>query len=88
MENTNAQRSADYLDILLWLETASEDEIVGAYWMATGVTKEDLRIGIQSLIDSDRPALANHFPELGNAPFKNGKVVRETGDGSTVATDR
>lgn len=77
METTNAGRSADYLELLLWLETASEDEIVGAYWLATGVTKEDMRVGIQSLIESDRPSLANRFPELGNAPFNNGKFVRE-----------
>jgi len=78
MDNTNVQRSADYLDVLLWLETAPVDEIVGAYWVATGVTKEDLRIGIQSLIGSDRPSLANRFPELGNAPLTIGKGIRET----------
>jgi len=70
MDNTNAQRSNDYLDVLLWLETASEDEITGAYWLATGSTKLDLSHGIQALMDSDRPALAIYFPELVIAPIK------------------
>ncbi|PMU12859.1 MULTISPECIES: hypothetical protein [unclassified Pseudomonas] len=70
MDNTNAQRSTDYLDVLMWLETASEDEIAGAYWLASGSTKMDLRHGIQALMDSDRPALAIYFPELVTAPVK------------------
>lgn len=70
MDNTNAQRSNDYLDVLLWLETASEDEIAGAYWLASGSTKMDLRHGIQALMEFDRPALAIYFPELVIAPIK------------------
>lgn len=70
MDNTNAQRSNDYLDVLMWLETASEDEIAGAYWLASGSTKMDLRDGIQALMESDRPALAIYFPELVIAPLK------------------
>ena len=70
MDNTNVQHSTDYLDVLMWLETASEDEISGAYWLASGSTKTDLRHGIQALMDSDRPALAIYFPELVIGPIK------------------
>ncbi|MBW1246709.1 hypothetical protein I7860_08490 [Pseudomonas tolaasii] len=70
MDTTNALRTPEYLDVLMWLETASEDLITGAYWAATGSVKQDLRIGIQSLMDSDRPALANYFPELVINPIK------------------
>jgi len=69
MDNTNELRSKDYLDVLMWLETASEDVIAGAFWMATGTVKQDLRIGIQSMMDSDRPALASFFPELVISPL-------------------
>ena len=69
MDNTNVKRSTDYLDVLMWLESASEDEIAGAYWLATGSTKIDLSQGIQALMDSDRPALAIYFPELVIAPI-------------------
>lgn len=74
MDNTNVQRSTDYIEVLMWLETASEDEIVGAYWLATGSTKVDLSHGIQALMDSDRPALAIYFPELVIAPIKLAKL--------------
>lgn len=70
MDNTNVLRSNDYLDVLMWLETASEEVIAGAYCLATGAVKQDMRIGIQSLMESDRPALAKFFPELVIAPIK------------------
>jgi hypothetical protein len=70
MDNSNQLRTNEYLDVLMWLETASEDLIAGAYWTSTGAVKQDLRTGIQSLMDSERPALANFFPELVIAPIK------------------
>lgn len=58
------QELSDYLDVLFWLETASVDEIQGALAVAQGVTKDDLELGIRSLMESDRPALATAFPHL------------------------
>lgn len=54
----------NYLSLLFWTETASVAEIQGAMSVASGVTKEDLKMAIRCMMDSDRPALANDFPEL------------------------
>lgn len=68
MDERTEQELTSYLDVLLWLETASVAEIEGALSVATAPAREDLELGIQCLMDSDRPGLANYFPNLVNRP--------------------
>ena len=68
MDERTEQELTAYLDVLLWLETASVAEIEGAISTATAAVREDLELGIQCLMDSDRPALANYFPHLVSRP--------------------
>lgn len=58
------QRQSDYLNVLIWLETASEAQIRGALYLSSGDVRADIEQGIQALIESDRPGLATTFPEL------------------------
>ena len=64
MDEQTERELNDYLSLLFWTETASVAEIQGAMSVASGVTKEDLKMAIRCMMDSDRPALANDFPEL------------------------
>ncbi|CAH0274569.1 hypothetical protein [Pseudomonas carnis] len=64
MDDYKGNELNEYLNLLFWTETASEAEIHGAMSLATGVTKADLIMAVQCMIDSDRPGLALYFPEL------------------------
>ncbi|WP_130904041.1 hypothetical protein [Pseudomonas sp. Sample_22] len=64
MDEQTERELNDYLSLLFWTETASVAEIQGAMSVASGVTKQDLKMAIRCMMDSDRPALANDFPEL------------------------
>ncbi|UQB76565.1 hypothetical protein KI429_00620 (plasmid) [Pseudomonas shirazica] len=68
MDERTEQQLTDYLDTLLWLETASVAEIEGALSTASATVREDLELGIQCMMDSDRPGLANYFPNLVSRP--------------------
>ncbi|BAW26907.1 MULTISPECIES: hypothetical protein [Pseudomonas] len=68
MDEKTEQELTAYLDVLLWLETASVAEIEGAISTATAAVREDLELGVQCLMDSDRPGLANYFPHLVSRP--------------------
>lgn len=74
MDAKTEQELTAYLDVLLWLEIASVAEIERALSTATTVEREDLELGIQSLMDSDRPALANYFPHLVSRPTSLSEV--------------
>ena len=55
---------SDYLTVLFWLETASIEQIRGALYLAQGEVQADLELAIKTLMQSDRPALAQDFPNL------------------------
>lgn len=77
MDERTEQELSAYLDVLLWFETASVAEIERALSTATGVAREDLELGVQTLMDSDRPALANYFPHLVSRPTSLSKIRLE-----------
>lgn len=64
MDEHKKRELNDYLDLLFWTETASESEIQGAITVASGITKEDLKMAVKCMIESDQPGLALYFPEL------------------------
>lgn len=58
------EQQSEYLNVLIWLETASEAQIIGALHLATGQVRTDIESGIKALMESDRPALARVFTDL------------------------
>lgn len=58
----NNQRESDFINVLIWLETASEAQIGGALALAQGQVRSDIVNGLRSIIETDRPGLATTFP--------------------------
>lgn len=59
-----ATKSSDQITILMWLETASVEQIRATRSLSSAVVKADIDSGIRSLMSSDRPGLALDFPDL------------------------
>ncbi|MDU8545708.1 MULTISPECIES: hypothetical protein [Pseudomonas] len=61
---SDREQQSDFLNVLIWLETASEEQIQGALHLATGQVRTDIENGIKALMAADRPVLARIFTDL------------------------
>ncbi|MGC3103757.1 hypothetical protein ACPTKS_30790 [Pseudomonas aeruginosa] len=79
MDEKNIAHEPAYLDVLMWLETASIEQIRGAMAIAQGISRIDLENGIQALMQTDRPGLAAEFPQLVKEPVSIASLAKRYG---------
>lgn len=79
MDYRNGKQTTAYIDVLLWLETASVEQIKGALSIAYGPSRAEIEQGIKAIMETDRPALAKDFSYLVEDPANISDLAKRYG---------